>query len=92
MIKAELGADEVFTWNSVTRSADPSVNTPYGSDHFQDKAIKGLQFSEIRPTASGAHVDQDGPNSMRMSRQPSGRTRWDSGTSAWTLEAQKHRT
>jgi hypothetical protein len=72
MIKAELGADEVFTWNSVTRSADPAINTPYGSDHFQDKAIKGLQFSEIRPTASGAHVDQDGPNSMRMCRGAAG--------------------
>lgn len=67
MVKQELGADEVFIWNSVTRSADPSVNTAYGGNHFQDKAIKGLQFgSTIRPVASGVHVDQDGPNSRRM--------------------------
>jgi hypothetical protein len=67
MIKDELDAAEVFVWNSVTRSANPEVNTPYGATHFQDKAIKGLQFgTTIRPTASGAHVDQDGPNSRRM--------------------------
>src|ERR1700750_2685361 len=63
-IKEALGADEVFIWNSVTRSADPDVNTAYGNNHFQEKAIKGLQVGTmIRPVASGAHVDQDGPNS-----------------------------
>jgi hypothetical protein len=67
MVKEELGADEVFVWNSVTRSADPEVNTPYGNSHFQEKAIKGLQFGQtIRPVASGAHVDQDSSNSKRI--------------------------
>jgi hypothetical protein len=67
MIKQRLGADQVFVWNSVTRSANPDVNTPYQNNHFQEKAIKGLQFgSTIRPVASGAHVDQDAPNSRRM--------------------------
>lgn len=51
----------------MTRSSDPSTNTPYGQNHFQEKAIKGLQFgSDIKPVASGAHVDQDAPNSRRM--------------------------
>lgn len=73
MVKEELGADQVFVWNSVTRSADPDVNTPYGNNHFQDKAIKGLQFGTmIRPVASGAHVDQDAPNSRRMCKGAAG--------------------
>jgi hypothetical protein len=73
MIKEHLGADEVFVWNSVSRSADPEINTPYGNDHFQQKAIKGLQFgTTIRPVASGAHVDQDGPNSRRMCQGAAG--------------------
>ena len=73
MIKQHLGASLVFVWNSVTRSADPSVNTAYGSNHFQDKAITGLQFgSTIRPVASGAHVDQDAPNSRRMCQGAAG--------------------
>lgn len=73
MLKEELGADEVFIWNSVTRSANPEVNTAYGSNHFQDKAIKGLQFgSTIRPVSSGTHVDQDAPNSRRMCRGAAG--------------------
>ncbi|EXJ79492.1 hypothetical protein A1O1_08756 [Capronia coronata CBS 617.96] len=67
MIQEQLGADAVFVWNSVTRSANPERYQPYGSNHFQDKAIKGLQFGEtIRPTASGVHVDQDASNSRRM--------------------------
>ncbi|KAH8591312.1 hypothetical protein B0O99DRAFT_632435 [Bisporella sp. PMI_857] len=73
MIKTQLGADEAFIWNSVTRSADPSVLTPYGNNHFQDKAIVGLQFGAIiRGTASGAHVDQDVSNSQRMCRAAAG--------------------
>ncbi|KAK6073415.1 methyltransferase [Seiridium cupressi] len=73
MIKDELGADEVFIWNSVTRSADPEVNTPYGTNHFQEKAIKGLQFGTmIRPAASGVHVDQDASNSRRMCQGAAG--------------------
>jgi hypothetical protein len=73
MIKRELGADQVFVWNSVTRSANPDVNTAYGTNHFQDKAIEGLQFgTTIRPVASGAHVDQDGPNSRRMCKGAAG--------------------
>lgn len=73
MVKEELGADQVFVWNSVTRSADPDVNTPYGTNHFQDKAIKGLQFGMmIRPVASGAHVDQDASNSRRMCKGAAG--------------------
>lgn len=68
-----LGAHEVFIWNSVTRSADPEVNTPYGKNHFQKKAIKGLQFGgDIRPVASGVHVDQDAPNSRRMCQGAAG--------------------
>lgn len=73
MIKEELGANEIFVWNSVTRSADPEVNTPYDNNHFQEKAVKGLQFGTvIRPVASGAHVDQDTPNSRRMCRGAAG--------------------
>ncbi|KAI0470549.1 hypothetical protein GGR56DRAFT_133773 [Xylariaceae sp. FL0804] len=73
MIKDQLGADEVFIWNSVTRSADPQLNTPYGGNHFQEKAVKGLQFgTTVRPTASGAHVDQDAANSRRMCRGAAG--------------------
>ncbi|OAA56711.1 Amino acid/polyamine transporter I [Niveomyces insectorum RCEF 264] len=67
LIKDQLGADAVFVWNSVTRSADPALHTAYGSNHFQDKAIQGLQFAgTIRPAASGVHVDQDAPNSRRI--------------------------
>jgi len=67
LVKDLVNADEVFVWNSVTRSADPTVQTPYGKDHFQTKAIDGLQFGAIiRPPASGAHVDQDAANSKRM--------------------------
>lgn len=73
MIKEQLGADEVFVWNSVTRSADPDINTAYGGNHFQEKAIAGLQFgTTIRPVASGAHVDQDAPNSRRMCQGAAG--------------------
>jgi hypothetical protein len=73
MLKAELCADEVFIWNSVTRSANPDVNTPYGLNHFQEKAINGLQFgSTVRPISSGVHVDQDTPNSRRMCRAAAG--------------------
>ncbi|KAH7076210.1 hypothetical protein FB567DRAFT_156223 [Paraphoma chrysanthemicola] len=78
MIKEYLGADEVYVWNAVTRSADPEVNTPYGNDHFQQKAIKGLQFgTTIRPVATGAHVDQDGPNSRRMCQAAAGEDVFD---------------
>jgi hypothetical protein len=73
MIKEELGADEVFVWNSVTRSADPAINTPYGKNHFQAKPVKGLQFgSAIMGVANGAHVDQDAPNSQRMCKAAAG--------------------
>lgn len=73
MIKEGLGADQVYVWNSVTRSSAPDVNTPYGTNHFQDNAITGLQFdSKIRPVASGAHVDQDGLNSRRMCKGAAG--------------------
>lgn len=73
MIKNELGADEVFIWNSVTRSADPEVHSAYGNNHFQDKAIKGLQFGTVvRPVASGVHVDQDASNSRRMCQGAAG--------------------
>lgn len=73
VIKEELGADEVFVWNSVVRSADPAVNAPYGTNHLQKKAIAGLQFgSVVRPTAAGAHVDQDAPNSIRMCKLAAG--------------------
>jgi hypothetical protein len=73
MIKEKLGADDVFVWNSVTRSSDPTTNTPYGKNHFQAKAITGLQFgTTIRPAASGAHVDQDAPNSRRMCQGAAG--------------------
>ncbi|KAF2027950.1 hypothetical protein EK21DRAFT_70797, partial [Setomelanomma holmii] len=73
MIKEQLGADEVYVWNAVSRSADPEVNTPYGNDHFQKKAIKGPQFgATIRPVAAGAHVNQDGPNSRRMCQAAAG--------------------
>lgn len=60
-------------WNSVVRSADPAVNAPYGTNHLQKKAIAGLQFgSVVRPTAAGAHVDQDAPNSIRMCKLAAG--------------------
>ncbi|KAH7063837.1 hypothetical protein BKA63DRAFT_526273 [Paraphoma chrysanthemicola] len=78
MIEENLGADEVYVWNAVTRSADPEVNTPYGNDHFQQKAINGLQFgTTIRPVATGAHVDQDGPNSRRMCQAAAGEDVFD---------------
>ena len=73
MIKEELGADQVFVWNSATRFANPDLNTAYGTNHFQDKAIQGLQFgATIRPVASGAHGDQDAPNSRRMCKGAAG--------------------
>ncbi|KAH7037552.1 uncharacterized protein B0I36DRAFT_67674 [Microdochium trichocladiopsis] len=77
LIKTHLGATDVFIWNSVTRSSSPSTHTPYTpstSANFQTTAIKGLQFgtATVRPTASGAHVDQDAPNSRRMCRGAAG--------------------
>ncbi|KAK4702295.1 hypothetical protein P7C70_g3928, partial [Phenoliferia sp. Uapishka_3] len=73
LLKAQLGATEVFIWNSVSRSSDPKVNQPYGANHFQKEAIKGLQFgSTIRGTAAGAHVDQDSSNSLRMCKVAAG--------------------
>src|SRR5438067_1327688 len=73
MIKEKLGASEVFIWNSVSRSADPTVHSAYGDNHFQKSAIKGLQFgTTIRPVASGAHVDQDASNSRRMCKAAGG--------------------
>ncbi|KAF2704929.1 hypothetical protein K504DRAFT_506403 [Pleomassaria siparia CBS 279.74] len=78
MIREQLGADEVYVWNSVSRSADPAINTAYGNDHLQHKAIKGLQFgTTVRPVASGVHVDQDGPNSRRMCRGAAGEDVFD---------------
>lgn len=76
-----LSASAVYIWNSVTRSADPAVNTPYGtSGNFQTAAIKGLQFGKggtVRPAASGAHVDQDADNSRRMCRVAAGEDCFD---------------
>lgn len=49
------------------------MNTPYGKNHFQDKAITGLQFSgDVKPVASGAHVDQDASNSRRICEKAAG--------------------
>lgn len=73
LIQTQLGASRVFIWNSVTRSSDPALNAPYEGNHLQKAPIKGLQFgTTIRPTATGAHVDQDAPNSMRMCRLAAG--------------------
>lgn len=74
MIKSQLGASEVFIWNSVTRSSDPKVNTPYEKHLFaQEKPIEGLQFPELaRPPASGAHVDQDAAGSRRICKIAAG--------------------
>lgn len=44
LVKAQLGASKVLIWNSVARSSDPKANSPYGGNHFQKEAIKGLQF------------------------------------------------
>ncbi|RDW74861.1 hypothetical protein BP6252_06003 [Coleophoma cylindrospora] len=67
-LQAQLGAREVVIWNSVTRSSEPKVNTPYDKKPFaQDEPIEGLQFPDlVRPTASGAHVDQDALGSRRI--------------------------
>ncbi|KAH8879770.1 hypothetical protein GQ53DRAFT_23822 [Thozetella sp. PMI_491] len=66
-IKSLLGASDVFIWNSVTRSSDPDINTPYSGNLRQLQPIEGLQFPElVRPTASGAHVDQDPTGSLHI--------------------------
>ncbi|KAL8291265.1 hypothetical protein RQP46_002243 [Phenoliferia psychrophenolica] len=73
VLKDLLGATKVLIWNSVSRSSDPQVNTPYGASHFQKEPVKGLQFgATIRGTAAGAHVDQDADNSRRMCRAAAG--------------------
>lgn len=74
MIKEKLDASEVIIWNSVTRSSEPMVNTPYSKGVFSQKnPIEGLQFPDlIRPTASGAHVDQDPTGSQRICKLAAG--------------------
>jgi hypothetical protein len=74
MMKTQLGANEVIVWNSVTRSSEPKVNTPYSIGLFdQNKPIEGLQFPDlVRPAASGAHVDTDAMGSRRVCKLAAG--------------------